>query len=147
LRRVVHRAGVALDLEPPLRRLPGLADDAGIATDGSLLHPWACGDIIMALTRGITVSNISVIHPLAINTLPRASPTTGAAASHRAQHKRTAYARVEPNGYGFVPFSVETYAHLGHAAMKLLHDLGEEAAGPGGVSLSSFVAGALRELS
>jgi hypothetical protein len=31
--------------------------------------------------------------------------------------------------------------------MKLLHDLGEEAAGPGGVLRSSFVAGALRELS
>jgi hypothetical protein len=31
--------------------------------------------------------------------------------------------------------------------MKLLHTLGEEAAGPGGVSRASFVAGALRELS
>jgi hypothetical protein len=31
--------------------------------------------------------------------------------------------------------------------MKLLHTLGEEAAGPGGVSRASFVDGALRELS
>jgi hypothetical protein len=31
--------------------------------------------------------------------------------------------------------------------MKLLHDLGEEAAGPRGVSWLSFVVGALRELS
>jgi hypothetical protein len=31
--------------------------------------------------------------------------------------------------------------------MKLLHDLGEAGAGPGGVSRSSFVAGAQRELS
>jgi hypothetical protein len=31
--------------------------------------------------------------------------------------------------------------------MKLLHSLGEEAAGPGSVSRASFVAGALRELS
>jgi hypothetical protein len=30
--------------------------------------------------------------------------------------------------------------------MKLLHTLGEEAAGPGGVSRASFVAGALRKL-
>jgi hypothetical protein len=31
--------------------------------------------------------------------------------------------------------------------MMLLHSLGDEAAGPGGVSRASFVAGALRELS
>jgi hypothetical protein len=31
--------------------------------------------------------------------------------------------------------------------MKLLHDLGDEAPGPGGVTRASFVAGALRELS
>jgi hypothetical protein len=30
--------------------------------------------------------------------------------------------------------------------MKLLHVLGDEAAGPGGVDLASFVAGALQEL-
>jgi hypothetical protein len=54
---------------------------------------------------------------------------------------------VEPNGSGFVPFSVETYGRLAHPAMKVLHDLGEEAAGPGGVSRSSFMAGALKELS
>jgi hypothetical protein len=147
LRRVVHRAGIASALEPPLRHLPGLADGAGIAADGSPLRPEARGDILMVLPHGITISDISVIHPLSINTLPRAATTAGAAASHRDQQKRTAYARVEPNGYGFVPFSVESYGRLGHPAIKLLHDLGEEAAGPGGVSRSSFVAGALRELS
>jgi hypothetical protein len=45
-----------------------------------------------------------------------------------------------------MPFSVETYGRLGQPAMKLLHVLGDEAAGPGGVDLASFVAGALREL-
>jgi hypothetical protein len=30
--------------------------------------------------------------------------------------------------------------------MKLLHELGDEAAGPGGVSPASFVVGALREI-
>jgi hypothetical protein len=147
LRRVVHRAGIASALEPPLRLLPGLADGVGIAANGSPLRPEARGDILMALPRGITISDLSVVHPLSINTLPRAAITAGAAASHRDQQKRTAYARVEPNGYGFVPFSVETYGRIGQPAMKLLHDLGEEAAGPGGVSRSSFVAGALRELS
>jgi hypothetical protein len=66
---------------------------------------------------------------------------------YRDQQKRSAYARVEPHGYGFVPFSVETYGCLGQPAMKLLHLLGDEAAGPGGVTRASFVNGALRELS
>jgi hypothetical protein len=101
----------------------------------------------MALPRGITISDLSVIPPLSISTLPSAAITAGAAASHRDQQKRTAYARVEPNRYGFVPFSVETYGRIGQPAMKLLHDLGEEAAGPGGVSWSSFVVGALKEFS
>jgi hypothetical protein len=58
-----------------------------------------------------------------------------------------AYARVEPHGYGFVPFSVETYHRLGQPAMKLLHVLGDKAAGAGGVTRASFVHGALRKLS
>jgi hypothetical protein len=36
---------------------------------------------------------------------------------------------------------------MGAWANRLLHSLGDEAAGPGGVSRASFVAGALRELS
>jgi hypothetical protein len=59
--------------------------------------------------------------------------------------KRATYSRVEPNGYPFVPFSVESNARIGQPAMKPLHALGDEAAGPGGVT--SFVAGALREIS
>jgi hypothetical protein len=54
---------------------------------------------------------------------------------------------VEPNGYPFVPYSVESYGRLGQPGMKLLHALGDEAAGPGGVQRAFFVAGALRELS
>jgi hypothetical protein len=71
----------------------------------------------------------------------------GAAASARARQKRRAYARVEPNGYGFVPFSMKSYGRLGLPAIKLLHEFGEEAARPGGVARASFVAGALREIS
>jgi hypothetical protein len=54
---------------------------------------------------------------------------------------------VEPHGYGFVPFSVKTYSRLGHLAMMLLHLLGDESAGPEGVTRASFVNGTLRELS
>jgi hypothetical protein len=88
-----------------------------------------------------------VVHLLSINTPPQAATTAGAAASARDQRKGHAYAQVEPNGYCFVPFSVESYGRLGLPAMKFLHELGDKAAGPGGVLRSSFVAGALREIS
>jgi hypothetical protein len=39
------------------------------------------------------------------------------------------------------------YLRFGQLAMKLLHQLGGEAAGAGGVSLASFVLGTLRALS
>jgi hypothetical protein len=80
----------------------------------------------MALPQGISIADLSVVHPLSLNVMiiSWAATTAGAASSHRDQRKRTAYARVEPHGYGFVPFSVETYGRLGQPAMKLLHSLG-----------------------
>jgi hypothetical protein len=66
LRRTVHRAGIASTLEPPLRRLPGLAAGAGTSADGSATRPEARGDILTALPQGISIADISVIHPLSL---------------------------------------------------------------------------------
>jgi hypothetical protein len=82
----------------------------------------------MALPQGISITDISIIHSLSLSTLSRAAFTAGAAAFQWDQQKRTAYAPVEPNGYGCPPFSVESYGRLGQVAMKLLHSLGDEAA-------------------
>jgi hypothetical protein len=147
LRRVVHRAGIASTQEPALRRLPGLVRGAGISALGASTQVEACGDILLVLPRGITIPDISITHPLAINTLAAAATTAGAAVTRREQQKRATYSRVEPNGFPFVPFSVESYGRIGQPAMKLLHALGDEAAGPGGVTRASFVAGGLREIS
>jgi hypothetical protein len=144
LRRVVHRAGIASTQEPALRRLPGLAGGAGTSASTRV---EARGDILLALPGGITIADISITHPLAIKTLAAAATTAGAAAARRDQQKRATYSRVEPNGFPFVPFSVESYGRIGQPAMKLLHALGDEAAGPGGGMGASFVAGALREIS
>jgi hypothetical protein len=147
LRRVVHRAGIASTLEPPLRRLPGLAEGASTSADGASIRVEARGDILLALPQGITIADVSIIDPPSINTLPAAAATAGAAAARRNQQKRAAYSRVELNGYTFVPFSMESYGRLGQPAMALLHRLGDEATGSGEVSRASFVAGALREIS
>jgi hypothetical protein len=121
LRCAVHWAGIASTLEPTLRQLPGLAAGAGTSIEGSAIRPEARGDILLALPQGISITDISVIHPFSLNIISRAASTAGAAASHRDQLNRTAYARVEPHGYGLVPFSVETYGRLGQPSMKLLH--------------------------
>jgi hypothetical protein len=146
LRRAVHWAGIASTLEPAVRRLPGLTDGLGMSADGSPSRPGARGDI-MAMPQGVAIANMSVIHPLSINSLSTAAALPGAAAARRDHQKRTAYAGVEPNGYAFVPFSVESYGRIGQPAMKLLHQLRDKAASPGGITRASFVAGTLRELS
>jgi hypothetical protein len=46
-----------------------------------------------------------------------------------------------------VPFSIETYGHLGKPAVMFLAILGAQAAAAGDVSKCGFVAAALRELS
>jgi hypothetical protein len=92
LRRAVHGAAIASTLEPPLRQLPGLPAGAGTSADGSAFRPEARGDILMALPQGISIADISVIHPLSLNIISRAATTAGAAASLRDQLKRTAYA-------------------------------------------------------
>jgi hypothetical protein len=143
LKRIWRRA-----VPPPLNHpsadsqasLPGLAPLPTVGLS-------ARGDILMALPQGISIADISVIHLFSLNIISWAATTAGAAASLRDQLKRTAYARVEPHGCGFVPFSVETYGRLSQPAMKLLHLLGEEAAGPVGATWASFVNGALQELS
>jgi hypothetical protein len=88
-----------------------------------------------------------VLHPLSINTLSAAAAEAGAAASWQDQQKLNANVRVEPNCNAVVPFSVKSYGRLGKLAMKLLQDLGDHTAGPGGVTQAPFAAGALRALS
>jgi hypothetical protein len=103
LRRVVHRAGIASTQEPTLSRLPGLARGAGISTSSASTRMEARGDILLALPGGITIADISVIHPPSINTLSAAVTTAGAAAAWRDQQKGATYARVESRASPFCP--------------------------------------------
>jgi hypothetical protein len=148
LPREVHSAGVALLLEPLLRQLPGLEGVAkargGVMGD----RVGAREDILMVLRSALTIVAVSVVHPPSANTQSAAVATLGTVAVRRDALKRARYSRVEPNGYPFIPFTIESYGHLGVPAMTLLHDLGNEAASPGtSCTRASFVAGTLRELS
>jgi hypothetical protein len=146
LRRVVHRAGVASTLEPPLRRLPGLEAGA-TATGEGFSRLGARGDVLVALESGMTVVDVSVTHPPGVALRAASAATDGAAAARRDAEKRRTYNRLAPNGYPLVPFSVETYGRLGKPAVVFLGMLGAEAMAGGDVSKSGFVAAALQELS
>jgi hypothetical protein len=63
LRRAVHRVGIASALEPALRWLFGLAEGAGTWADGFATRVQARGDILFVLTQGISITDVSVIHP------------------------------------------------------------------------------------
>jgi hypothetical protein len=82
-RPVACRAGIASTLQRALRSLPVLAEGAGISAMGtSILKTFGLqlgGDILLALPGSITVADVSVIHPLSINTLPAAAATAEAA--------------------------------------------------------------------
>jgi hypothetical protein len=103
-------------------------------------------DLVLSLMSWCNKYKVTTI-TIIFNTLPAAATTAGAAAARRDQQKRATYARLEPNGFLFVLFSVESYWRLGQPAMTLLHALGDEAASRGGIGRASFVAGALRDLS
>jgi hypothetical protein len=124
LRRIIYRAGVASSLEPILRRLPSQAAGGAPAYDDG-----ARGDILLVLRDAVTVADVADIHPQGVAALTAASGTPGAAVAHRDAQKVASYGTLEPHGHLFVPFSVEPSSRLGAPAMKLLHKLGDEAAG------------------
>jgi hypothetical protein len=58
------------------------------------------------------------------------------------------YGQLDPNGYPFILFLVESYGRLGKPAISFLGQLGKEAEEAGRkISKSGFVAAAMRELS
>jgi hypothetical protein len=140
-RRIISRAGVASSLEPAIHALPG-ARAAAVSAG----HPDSRGDILLILPEGLTVADVTVVHPCA-PTYVHAARVEGGAAAVRDQAKRARYQTADPNGYAFVPLSHETYGRMGKPAMKLLNSLALEASGDGEVAKDGFVVNALRELS
>jgi hypothetical protein len=96
----------------------------------------------------MSVVEMSIMHPTGVANQAAAATRDGAAAARRDREKRRTYGQLEPNGYPFIPFSVETYGRLGKPAISFLVQLGKEAEeAERKVSKSGFVAAAIRELS
>jgi hypothetical protein len=104
----VHWSGIACALQPALCQLPSLTEGTRTSADGSAICVEALVIILLVLPQGISIADVFIIQPLSLIALPRTAVTAGAAAAQQDQQKQTACAKVEPNGHGFVPFSVET---------------------------------------
>jgi hypothetical protein len=91
-RLAMHQEGIASSLEPALCRLPGLMPWAGLYREGHNIPVSARENILLALRQVITVTDISVVCPLSINTPSAAAVVqAGAPASRRDQEKGNAY--------------------------------------------------------
>jgi hypothetical protein len=148
-RQAFHRAGVASTLKPTLHRLPGLEAGAYGASGGTEAAGLeARGDILLALESGMSVVDVYITDPSGVANRAAAATTVAAAAARKDREKRRTYGQLEPNGYPFIPFSVEIYGRLGKLAISFLGQLGLEAKEAGrNVSKSVFVAAAIPELS
>jgi hypothetical protein len=135
LHHVGHRAGIASTQEPALRHLPVLTGGAGTVTSASGISTRveARGDIHLAFPGGITIADISVIHPSSINTLKLASGSGNygrrsccSARLTEASHVCTSGAKRLP----FVPFAVESYGRLGQPGDETLACAGRRSCWP-----------------
>ena len=94
---------------------------------------------------GLTMVDVSVVHPAADPYRRAAARTTGSAAC-RDVAKRAKYASADPDGCSFKPLSVETSGRLWEPAMELLNDLETSAASSGTVQKDNYVVNVLQEL-
>jgi hypothetical protein len=68
----------------------------------------------------MSVVDVSITHPPGIANRAAAATTDGAATARREREKRQTYCQLEPTGYPFIPFSVETYGCPGKPAISYL---------------------------
>ncbi len=145
VRRGLMRAGVSSSREPRVGDLRGTACVRLVQRAG------ARADVLAnAEPAGLTALDVSVIHPAAVSHAAAASLTPGAAAAKRDAEKSAAYSTVDPHGYHFVPFSVESYGRLGKHAVDFLNAVAVSASkAPGSESFNKerFVEGVYREIS
>jgi hypothetical protein len=108
-------------------------------------------DILAVLLSGLVVADVSVVHPAATSSSRAATWNAGAAAASRDALKRCQYhAGGLPAALSFSPLTVESYSHIGAAAMRFLNALAEVALASSAtgtdVTKVAFISGALRKL-
>ena len=74
----------------------------------TLIRTESCRDVLMVLPSGMTVVEVSVMHPAA-SSYVQAARTLGSEAAVRDAEKGVRYKGIGPNGYTFVPISVTAF--------------------------------------
>ena len=97
--------------------------------------------------ENVCIGDISVVNPAADTYVEAAAREVGSAAAERDRRKREAYRLYDPDAYGFVPLTHESYGRLGKPAMAHLNWLAEAASRCGKFDKKVFVTNALRHMS
>ena len=97
-RRVLRKAGITTSMDPVLKPLAAGNEDPK--------RPKSRGDILW-ISEGITVGDVSVIHPAADSYVAAAAKKEGSAAKNRDDHKKSRYELSDAAGYDFVSLTSE----------------------------------------
>ena len=128
----------------------GGAREIGVVIDAELLalSKEKIGDVMFVPSdENVCIGDISVVNPAADTYVEAAAREVGSAAAERDRRKREAYRLYDPDAYGFVPLTHESYGRLGKPAMAHLNWLAEAASRCGKIDKKVFVTNALRHMS
>jgi hypothetical protein len=132
-------AGHGSSIEPQERHLKDLRfGDAGYGMRG---------DVLVSTLEDVLNVDVVITHPASKTLRGRASKTPGAAARVAEENKRRSHAAGGTRGYRFVPFAMETYGRLGTAAVEVLREWADAAAGAGVFSRDAYLSWIKKELS
>ena len=99
------------------------------------------GDVLDSALEDCTNVDVVATHPANRTLRGRASRTPGAVARVAEQNQRRSHAAGGTRGYRFVPFAIETYGRLGRAAVELLGEWTDAAAGNGAFDRDAYLRG------
>ena len=135
----VKMAGHSSSIEPQERHLK----DLRFGDDGYGMR----GDVLVSTLEDCLNVDVVITHPASRTLRGRASRTPGAAARVAEENKRRSHAAGGTRGYRFVPFAIETYGRLGRAAVEVLGEWADAAAGSGAFDRDAYLTWVKRELS
>ena len=105
------------------------------------------GDVLVSTLEDCLNVDVVITHPASRTLCGRASRTPGAAAPVAEENKRRIHAAGGTRGYRVVPFAIEAYGRLGRAAVELLGEWDDAAAGNGAFDWDAYLTWVKRELS
>jgi hypothetical protein len=89
------------------------------------------GDVLVSTLDDVLNVDVVIAHPASKTLRGRASRTPGAAERVAEDNKRRHHAAGGSRGYRFAPCAIEIYGRLGHAAVGVLSEWDDAAAGAG----------------